>query len=74
MCLSYLLTAVRGQVEGEHGEETDAHARDDYVDGVEERLPPHRYVERYVQVGLITARVELLVSVAGVGEEEIFRN
>ncbi len=55
----YLLSAVWRQVEDEHGEEGDAHARDDEVHRVEERLPPHRDVEGDVQVGLVTARVEL---------------
>lgn len=30
----YLLPAVRGQVEHEYGEEGDAHAGDDEVDGI----------------------------------------
>ena len=34
-------------------------AGDDQVDRVEERLPPHGDVEGDVQVGLVTARVDL---------------
>lgn len=58
----HLLTAVGGQVEHEHGEEGDAHARDDEVHRVEQRLAPHRDIERDVQVRLVAARVELFVS------------
>ena len=58
---THLLAAVRGQVEREHGEEADAHAGDDDVYGVEERLPAHRYVEGYIQVRLVAACVELFV-------------
>ena len=58
----YLLPAVRGEIEHEDGEEGDAHAGDDQVDCVEQRLPPHRDVEGDVQVGLVTARVELDIS------------
>ena len=47
-----LLPAVRGQVEDEHREEGDGHARDDQVDDVEERLAAHRDVERDVWVRL----------------------
>ena len=54
---SHLLAAVGGQVEHEHGEEGDAHAGDDEVDGVEERLAPHRHVESDVEVGLLAACV-----------------
>ncbi len=57
--LLYLLSAVWRQVEDEDSEEGDAHAGDDEVHRVEERLPPHRDVEGYVQIGLVTARVEL---------------
>lgn len=58
----YLFPAVGRQVEREDGEEGDAHAGDDDVDGVEESLPPHSDVEGDVQVRLVAARVELLVS------------
>ena len=58
---SDLLPTVRREVEHEDGEEADAHAGDDEVDGVEEGLPPHGDVEGDVQVGLVTARVELHV-------------
>ena len=61
----YLFTAVRGQVEREHRQEGDAHARDDEVHGVEERLPAHLDVEGDVEVGLVAARVELLVANRG---------
>lgn len=59
---SHLFPAVRGQVEHKYGEEGDSHAGDDEVHCVEEGLPPHCYVERDVEVRLITARVELFVS------------
>ena len=55
--LTPLLAAVGGQVEHEHGEEGDAHAGYDEVDGVEERLAPHRHVESDVEVGLFAAGV-----------------
>ncbi len=61
----YLLAAVRGQIEYKHGEETDAHAGDDEVDGVEERLSSHGDVERDVEVGLLAARVVLDVANGG---------
>ena len=54
-----LLPGVGGEVEHQHGEEGDAHAGDDEVHGVEQSLPPHGDVEGDVQVGLVTARVEL---------------
>ena len=57
-----LLPTVRREVEHEDGEEADAHAGDDEVDGVEESLPPHGDVEGDVQVGLVTAGVELDIS------------
>ena len=60
---AHLLSAVRREVEDEDGEEADAHAGDDEVDGVEEGLPPHGDVEGDVQVGLVTAGVELDVPV-----------
>ena len=60
---AHLLPAVRREVEDEDGEEADAHAGDDEVDGVEEGLPPHGDVEGDVQVGLVTAGVELDVPV-----------
>lgn len=59
----YLLPAVGRQVESEHGEEGDAHAGDDDVDCVEESFSPHGDVEGDVQVRLVTACVELFVSV-----------
>ena len=54
-----LLSAVWREVEHEDGEEADAHAGDDEVDGVEESLPPHGDVEGDVQVRFLTAGVEL---------------
>ena len=59
MSIRHLLARVWGEVEDEDGEEGDAHAGDDQVDCVEQRLPPHGDVEGDVQVGLVTARVEL---------------
>ena len=56
---SYLLPTVRREIEHKYCEEGDAHAGDDQVDCVEERLPPHGDVEGDIQVGLVTARVEL---------------
>ena len=53
-----LLPAVRGKIKHKDSEEGDAHAGDDQVDCVEQRLPPHRDVEGDVQVGLVTARVD----------------
>ena len=61
--ISNLLSAVRREVEDEDSEEADAHAGDDEVDGVEECFPPHGDVEGDVQVGLVTAGVELDVPV-----------
>ena len=57
-----LFARVGRQVEREDGEERDAHARDDEVHRVEQRLPPHRDVERDVQVRLDAASVEFLTS------------
>lgn len=59
---SHLFAAVAGQVKREHREKRDPHAGDDDVHRVEEGLPPHRDVERDVQVRLVAAGVELLVS------------
>ena len=61
----HLFSAVRRQVEGEHSEKGDAHAGDDEVDRVEERLASHRHVERDVEVGLVAARVVLDVPDGG---------
>jgi hypothetical protein len=58
---SHLLTTVGRKVEDKNCEETDAHAGDDEVHRVEERLPPHRDVECDVEVGLVTARIELYI-------------
>ena len=63
----YLLARVWGKVEHEHSEEGDAHAGDDQVHCVEQSLPPHGDVEGDVQVGLVTARVELHIP----GEAEL---
>ena len=60
--ISNLFPAIRWEVEHQHCEEADAHAGDDEVDGVEEGLPPHGDVEGDVQVGLVTAGVELDIS------------
>ena len=43
-----LLARVGRQVEDEDRQKGDAHARDDQVDRVEQRLAPHRHVERDV--------------------------
>ena len=59
---AHLLSTVRREVEDEDGEEADAHAGDDEVDGVEEGLPPHGDVEGDVEVGLVTAGVILDIS------------
>lgn len=58
---AYLFTAVAGQVKCENREKRYPHARDDNVHCVEEGFPPHRDVERDVQVGLVAASVKLLV-------------
>lgn len=58
----HLLAAVGGQVEHQDRQERDAHARDDQVHRVEQRLAPHRNVKRYVQVRLVAARVKLFIS------------
>lgn len=58
---THLFATVRWQVEHEDGEETDAHAGNNQVDRVEESLPTHRYVEGYIQIWLVAARIELLV-------------
>ena len=60
--ISNLFPAVRWEVEDQDSEEADAHAGDDEVYGVEESLPPHGDVEGDVQVGLVTAGVELDIS------------
>ena len=62
LIISNLFPAVRREVEHQDCEEADAHAGDDEVDGVEEGLPPHGDVEGDVQVGLVTAGVELDIS------------
>ena len=57
--ISHLLSTIGREIEDQNCEEADAHAGDDEVDGVEECFPPHGDVEGDVQVGLVTARVEL---------------
>lgn len=59
MEIERLFPAIRWEVEHQHCEEADAHAGDDEVDGVEESLPPHGDVEGDVEVGLVTAGVDL---------------
>ena len=59
---SHLFTTIRRQIEDQHSEEADAHAGDDEVNCVEQSLPPHGDVEGDVQVGLVTAGVELDIS------------
>ena len=56
----YLLARIRRQVKSQNGQEGDAHARNDEIDGVEERFASHGDVERDVQIGFDTARVEFL--------------
>jgi len=56
-----LLAGITGQVEDQDREERDAHAGDDQVHGVEERLPSQSEVKHDVQIGLLAAAVELLV-------------
>ena len=50
---SYFFPRVAGQIEDQDGEEGDAHAGDDQVDGVEERLAPHGQDERDVRQHLV---------------------
>lgn len=45
---SYLLAGIGWQIKDEDGEECDADARDDEIDGVEQGLSPHGDVERDV--------------------------
>lgn len=66
LCSNYLFAAVRGQIKCEHRQERDAHARNDNVDRVEERLTSHGDVERNVQIRFVAAGVEFLVSVQSV--------
>lgn len=56
-----LLATVTRQVKYENGEKGYSHTWDYEVDRVEESFSPHRYVERYVQIRLIAARVKFLV-------------
>lgn len=58
----YLFSAVRWQVESKNCQEGDAHAGNNDVHSVEQSLPPHRDVECDVQVRLVAACVEFLVS------------
>lgn len=59
---THLFAAVAGQVKRENREKRNPHAGNDDVHRVEEGLPPHRDVERDVQVRLVAAGVKLLVS------------
>jgi hypothetical protein len=58
---THLLAAVRWQIEHQYSEEGDAHAGDDEIYGVEERLTAHCDVERDVEVRFIAAGVEFLI-------------
>jgi len=58
---TYLLAAIAGQIERKDREKRYSHAGDDDVDRVKKSLPPHRDVERDVQVGLVAAGVKLFV-------------
>ena len=60
--LNYLLATVWRQIEHKDRQEGDAHARDDQVDSVEQRLSTHSDVERDVQVWLVAAGVVLDVA------------
>lgn len=60
---SYLFATVRWQIEHQYGEEANAHAGNDEVHRVEQRLPAHRNVERDVEVRLVAAGVKLFISV-----------
>lgn len=51
----HLFARVGRKIKGENGEKRDAHARDDQVDCVEERLAAHGDVECDVQVRLHAA-------------------
>ena len=62
---AYLFPTIWWQIEHKHREERDAHTRDDQVDRVEQRFPPHCHIEGDVKVGLITARVEFDISYGG---------
>ena len=44
----HFLARVGRQVEGQDGQARNAHARDDQIDRVEQRLPPQRNVEKDV--------------------------
>ena len=65
----YLLATVGGKVEHEDSEEWDAHAGDDEIDGVEQRLPAHGDVKSDIKVRLITASVEFYVPNGGHGQD-----
>ena len=56
---SYLLPTIRGQIKHQNGKEGDAHAGDDQVHRVEQRLAPHCNVEGDIQVGLVATGVVL---------------
>lgn len=58
---AHLFAAVAGQVKRKNREKRYPHAGDDDVHRVEEGLPPHRDIERDVQVGLVAAGVKFLV-------------
>ena len=48
MIKNYLFSRIRWQVKDQDGEESDAYARNDQIDGVEQSLPSHSHVESYV--------------------------
>ena len=48
MIKNYLFSRIRWQVKYQDGEESDAYARNDQIDGVEQSLPSHSHVESYV--------------------------
>lgn len=59
---THLFATVRRQIEHENGQEANAHTGYDQIDGVEQRFPSHRDVERDVQVRFVAARIELFMS------------
>jgi len=50
MIKNYLFSRIRRQVKDQDGEKSDAYARNDQIDGVEQSLPSHSHVESYVYV------------------------
>lgn len=59
--ITHFFPTVGRQIEGKHRQERNSHARYNDVDGVEQCFPAHRYIECYVQIGLVTACVEFFI-------------